>query len=47
MAVDINEDGYATQSPKEGHDCGIEIDFETLGEEYREVRFIRARVRHP
>ena len=39
MDVDEEEDGEngATQHPKSVHDYGIEVDFEVLGGEEREV----------
>lgn len=43
MAMDVDEDEDATQRPKQVQDYGIEIDFETLDEDDREVRFIGAR----
>lgn len=37
MAMDVDEDEDATQRPKEVQDFGIEIDFENLDEDDREV----------
>lgn len=43
MAMDVDEDEDATQRPKEVQDFGIEIDFETLDEDDREVRSTASR----
>lgn len=40
MAMDVDEDEDGTQRPRETRDYGIEVDFEELDEDDREVTYL-------